>query len=183
MKLNNKYEYLDINVINYINGILRITTNENFDEKEFVSWLSLADVESKNNPSGYVRSCFKKELEKGTFQPKAEVRYIPKTQELINAIRDKGICVLADESVWLSVVWEYLLWKEIDLNTCIRINHEVLDKLDNSNSFNDYKEQLMNSPLLKPYQINWKLVEEKVKIKILGWNKYLDELEKLESEE
>lgn len=183
MQLRNAPNYLDTNIVRYINSIIETTNENDFDENQFLEWLSLADVENKNNPSGYVRSCFKKELEKGTFKPKAKVEYLPNTQELINAIRDKGVCVLADDSVWLSVVWEYLLWKEIDLNTCKRINHEVLDKLDNSKSFNDYKEQLMNSPLLKPYQINWKLVEEKCKIKILGWNKYLDELAKAESEE
>lgn len=183
MKLVNIPTYISVDVINYINGSLKTTNEDDFEEETFNEWLIIKDIEHKNNPSAYLRSCFKKELEKGTFKPKAKVNYIPNTQVLINAMRDKGICVMANDSVWLAVVWEHLLWLEIDFKECQELNHKILDYMNENKSFDTYKKLLMNSNSLKKYDINWALLEEKVKIKILGWDKYLEYLESLESEE
>ena len=175
--------YIDINVINYINKILETMTEDDFDEKVFRDWLEIKDIEFKNNPNAYIKSCFKKELEKGTYKPKAKVEYVPNTQELINELRDRGMCILADESVWLSVVWGNIInIKDIDIKACKELNHKIIEYMGESKSFNDYKKLLMNSNTLKPYNINWGLLEEKTKLVILGWDKYLDELA-LESEE
>lgn len=178
MKLVNIPNYISIDVINYINGTLKTTNEDDFEEETFNEWLIIKDIEHKNNPNAYLRSCFKKELEKGTFKPKAKVNYIPNTQVLINAMRDKGICVMANDSVWLSVVWEHIIkWKELDIEECQELNHKILDYMGENKTIEDYKKLLMNSNTLKPLNINWGLLEEVVKHKILGWEKYLESLE------
>ena len=178
MKLVNIPTYISVDVINYINGTLKTTNEDDFEEETFNEWLIIKDIEHKNNPSAYLRSCFKKELEKGTFKPKAKVDYIPNTQVLINAMRDKGICVMSNDSVWLAVVWEYLInFKEIDFKECQELNHKILAYMNENKSFEEYKKLLMNSNSLKKYDINWALLEEKAKQEILGWDKYLESLE------
>lgn len=180
MKLVNIPKYLDENVVKYINSLIQTTSEDDFSEDTFAEWLAKVDVENKNNPSGYLRSCFKKELDKGTFKPKAIVNYVPSVQPLINELRNKGIVVLADDTSWLKIVWEHIVnFKEINLNIVEPLNRKIVASVK---TFAEYKEKLINAEELKPYDINWKLLEERVKIEILGWNKYLDELEKLESE-
>lgn len=174
--------YVDKELINYIDENVRASESD-FDSERFNEWLIENNVESKNNPSAYIKACFKKEFERGTFRPRAKVSYVPNTQRLINELRDRGICVLADDSVWLSVVWKHLVnWKEINIKDCVELNHKILEYMGESQSFEDYKRLLMNSKTLKKYEINWNLLEEKVKFEILGWDNYLKELE-IESEE
>ena len=170
--------FIDKSTILYI---AENTHEDDFDEEVFKEWLLIKDIEHKTSPNVYIKSCFKKELEKGTFRPRAKVSYVPNTQVLINEMRDRGVCVLADESVWLSVVWEHLVnMKDIDIKVCQDLNHKILNYMDKTKSFDEYKRLLMNSKTLKQYNINWALLEEKTKMKILGWDNYLKDL--LESE-
>ena len=172
MKLVNVPSYIAVDVVNYIE---RVTTDDNFSEEVFNDWLFIKDVEHKNNPNAYIKSCFQKELDNGTFQPRAKVEYLPKTQVLINEMRDRGIAVLADDSVWLSVVWEHLVnFKEINLRELQVLNHKILEFMK-TKEFSEYKELLMNSNTLKKYHINWKLIELKVDTKIKDWNSLLED--------
>jgi len=177
MKLLTIPNYLDIKVINYINRIVETTNENDFSEERFNEWLIEVEVESKANPSAYIRSCFKTELEKGTFRPRAKVEYIPNTQDLINQMRIKGICVLADESVWVSVLYKYLLnEKHVDSATCKKLNQSILNFME-TKCFKEYKELVMNSNTLKPYDINWEYIEAETKAEINKWNAMLDDLE------
>ncbi len=177
MKLTNIPRYIDINVINYIDEITKRASSSDFDEKSFLNWLVEYDIGNKSNPSAYVKACFKKELDRGTFKPKPQVLYIPNTQVLINELREKGIAILADDSVWLNIVWEHLLnFKEGNLSELQQLNHKIL-KFMKTKEFSEYKELLMNSNTLKQYNINWKLLEMKVVARIKDWNSILDEFE------
>lgn len=183
MNLNNKYEYLDKNVIDYINGILRLTTNDDFDEKEFISWLEISDIKNKINPSGYVRKAFKEQFDKGTFRPKPKVYYVPNTEELINQLRDKGICVSANESAFMYVLWLDLINENnVPLEKAKKLNNKIIEYMKEGQSFNDYKELLKKSKTLKPYNLDWEVIEQKVEKFIKDWDKTLDEIP-FESEE
>lgn len=183
MKLNNIPTYINDITITYINGLLTMTDDEIFDEEVFQDWLLQKDIEHKNNPSAYLRSCFKKELDNGSYKPKVKLNYVPNTQVLINELRNRGICVLADDTVWLNVVWKHLInWQGINIKDCVELNHKILDYMGDSKSFEDYKKLLIGSKTLKKYEINWNLLDEKVKMEILGWEDYLKSLE-LESEQ
>lgn len=177
MKLMNKYEYLDINAINYINATIRLTTNDDFDENEFNGWLLENDIESKVNPSAYVKKAFKEQLDKGTFKSKPKVEYLPNTQELINEMREKGICILADESVWVSELFNYLLNDlKLDSSVLKELNHKVLDYMK-TKEFSEYKDLLRKSKALSLYPIDWKHIETRTQNEILKWNELLDDLE------
>ena len=175
MKLVNIPNYLDENIINYINRIIERLSSSDFEENSFLNWLYENDVESKNNPSAYIKKCFKEQLDLGTFKPKPKINYIPNTQVLANEMRDRGVVILADDSVWLSVVWEYLVnFKGVDLVELQDLNHKILNFMK-TNEFSEYKELLVNSNTLKKYDINWKLIELNVDMKIKDWNSLLDE--------
>jgi len=177
MKLVNTPSYINEYVINYINGILTMTKEEDFSEEVFNDWLVIKDIEQKNNPNAYLKSCFKKELDNGTFKPKAIVNYVPNTQVLINALRDKGVCVLADESVWLSVVWQNILNNNyLSIEECVELNRKILMYMRTATSFNQYKRLLMNSNTLKQFNINWDLINIKAQMVTGEWDKLLDEI-------
>ena len=178
MKLVNIPSYIDENAINYISIILEATNESDFDEEVFDEWLIMVDVEHKNNPSGYLRSCFKRELENGTYKPKAKVEFVPNTQEIINELRDRGMTILADDCVWLGVVLHHILnAKNMPISECKELQRKILTYMKNPKSFEEYKKLLMNANTLKQFNINWKLLEAKTQSHIETWNKLLDEIE------
>lgn len=63
-----KHKYIDKQLKEYIETILA-KSDCDFDENKFNQWLIKNDVEHKTNPSAYIKACFKKELEQGTFKP------------------------------------------------------------------------------------------------------------------
>ena len=183
MKLVNIPSYIDEHVINYIDEKTKRASSSEFDENSFLDWLEEYGVKDKQNPSAYIKACFKKELDRGTFKPKAKVKYMPNTQVLINEMRDRGICVLADEYVWVDVLFNYLLnEKKIDGATCRELNHLILNYMT-TKDFREYKELLMKSKTLKPIGVDWEYIENKTKASVQEWNAMLDDIEKLESEE
>ena len=186
MKLVNIPNYLDQEVIKYIDVIVEAISESDFDEKMFLSWLVDNDVRNKSNPSAYIKACFKRELEAGTFRPmpKEEVHYLPNTQEFINEMRLRGICILADDSVYAKVLFEYLLNDlEIDSEILRKLNHKILKYMKQGQSFNDYKELLKQSNTLKDHKIDWEYIEKQALKEIKEWNDLLDDIEKYESEE
>lgn len=177
-RLVNIPTYINEYVINYITEQVKLKSEEEFDEEMFVEWLKVNDIEHKNNPNGYIKSCFKKELDRGTFRGRAIVKYVPNTQVLINEMRDRGICVLADDSVWLGVIWGHLInFQSLSMSQCRSLNQKILNYMGDSKSFSDYKKLLKNSQALKPLNINWEALEAVVEFEITKWNKTLDELE------
>lgn len=178
-KLVNIPSYISIEVVNYINE--QLTNEEDFDSEVFNSWLVSKDIEHKNNPNAYIRSCFIKELQKGTFKPQPKVEYIPNTQVLINEMRDRGICVLANDSAYIYVLWKYIINEaKITIDECVRLNRTILSFMKRGQSFNEYKRLLKKSNTLKAYHINWDYIEDKTNELIKKWD---DTLEALESEE
>lgn len=61
-----KYEFLDEDVIKFINNVT--SKNSDFNEERFERWIDLNDVKSARNPSALVNSSFLRELKKGTFK-------------------------------------------------------------------------------------------------------------------
>lgn len=154
---------------------------EDLDLDKFKAWLEFNsnNFKSKTNQVSYFKKSFLNELDKGTFDI-IKVEYIPNTQALLNEMRARGICVLADEGVWVNVLFDYLLnEKKVDLDTCATLNHKVLDYMSNQ-EFSNYKELIKSSNTLKKYQIDWELIEKRTRNEIDKWN---DLLEETESEE
>ena len=181
MKLVNIPKYIAKDITDYIELNVR---DDDFDENRFIDWLFEKDIEHKTNPKAYIKMCLKKEIEAGTFKPKAKVEYIPNTQPLLNDMRDKGICVLADDSVWVNVLFGYLLNnKKVDGGTCRTLNKKILDYMT-TKSFSEYKDLIMKSNTLKPYDIDWNYIERETQRINKEWNGLLDDMDKsLESEE
>ena len=176
MKLVNIPSYISIEVVNYINE--QLTNEEDFDSEVFNSWLVSKDIEHKNNPNAYIRSCFVKELQKGTFKPQPKVEYLPNTQVLINDLREKGVCVLADDTAYISVLWNYILSEtSLGIDECRQLNRKLVAYLKQGSSFNEYKTLLKKSNTLKKFNIDWKLIDKKTEDYIGKWNKLLDSLE------
>ena len=174
MKLLHIPNYITKDVVNYIE--LNVD-DDDFDEKVFIEWLFDKDIEHKANPNAYLKSCLKKEIKAGTFKPQPKVSYVPNTQVLINEMRERGICVLADESVWVNVLFTYLLnEKEVDEATCRTLNKQVLNYME-TKCFGEYKDLLMKSKTLLPYGIDWEYIEKKTETEIRKWNDLLDDLE------
>lgn len=180
MKLINYPKYIDENVINHINSIINndTTNDDDFDENVFNQWLIEKNVESKKNPSAYIRSCFKAELEKGTFhRVEIKVNYVPNIQPLINDMREKGICVMANDSAYLSVVWEYIInVVGVEIDKCVELNRKIYQYMKPTHTFEDYKIFLKNSKTLKPYNIDWDYVDKKAQELIDDWDAMLERM-------
>lgn len=150
--------------------------HEPIDTDKFESWLSfnLETFKSKTNQSSYFKKSFVNELNKGTFTI-SKVEYIPNTQELINQMREK-IVLLADDTAYLTVLWDYMLNdKKIELSTCKKLNQQVIVYM--TGTFEDYKSLLKRSNTLKPYNVDWELIDKRTAEYINSWNQTLDELE------
>ena len=112
MELKQEYTYLSDTVIEIINGLIKDLTD--FDEDKFLNWLIEKKIETKNNPSAYVRSCFKKELESGRFN--SDVNEMSDTETIniamhpfCNALREMGIEELGDSTFFAEESCLYIL--------------------------------------------------------------------------
>lgn len=155
-----------------------IHIHEPIDVDKFESWLNynLDKFKSKTNQASYFKKAFTNELEKGTFKL-IKLNYLPKTQVLINELRDKGVVILADDSAYISVLWAELLnTYKVPSELAIRINRQAVNQADN---FNAYKTLVKSSAELVNYNVDWKEIDRKTLIYINGWNKTLDELESI----
>ena len=165
---------LNINCDDILNCI-----HEEIDTDKFNSWLSynLNTFKSKTNQHSYFKKSFLIELEKGTFK-KVIVNYIPNTQPFINALREHGCCVLADDSAYLFIVWDRLLNKyKVPSNIAEDLNNKILNYLDVNSNFEDYKTLLIKSKTLAPYKVDWDEIDKDAKAYIAEWDKMLDDLE------
>lgn len=98
--LERTYPYLDKSIIDYINVATK--DRNDFDERKFSDWLANSDVKNKNNPSGYVKACFRKELVKGTFTYKPIVS---------NKLSDDNAIL----SLFLPTLYKYLPLFDVDI--------------------------------------------------------------------
>ena len=152
---------------------------EEIDTDKFESWFkfNLQTFISKTNQTSYFKKALTNEIQKGSFKVN-HIEYLPSIQPFINALKNKGIVVLADDSGYLSVVWEELLDKyKISVDVACKLNRQILDFMKPGQAFADYKELLKKSNTLKPYGIVWEEIDEKANQFNEKWNKMLDEME------
>ena len=152
---------------------------EPIDLTKFEAWFqfNLNNFKSKTNQVSYFKKAFLNELEKGTFKVEV-IEYVPNVQPILNDLRAKGICVMANESAYIYCLWEYLLNdKKVDIEACKKVNRGIVNLMQKGQSFNDYKDLVQRANTLAPYKIKWKEVEARAEAYINDWNKLFDELE------
>lgn len=152
--------------------------HEEIDVEKFKTWFqfNLDKFKSKTNQNTYFKKSFLNELEKGTFEY-IRLHYIPNTQPFINDLRNKGICVLANDCAYLFVIWDNLInYCKVPVDVARELNRKILNYLTPNNNFEDYKALLRKSKTLSTYNIDWNKVEDETNKFIADWNKTLDEL-------
>ena len=143
------------------------------DTDKFKTWLNanLNKFQSKDNPNTYFKKSFETEYNKGTFDLKIQ---IPNTQVLISAIREKGIAISNNDSAFLSVLYDYLLnYLKVDRQVLIDLNRNLIDYLQEGQTFNHYKQYLKKSKTLRNFKIEWDCLEDKAKLLIKCWEEML----------
>lgn len=159
MKLTKEYSYLNNIVLTHINDLIKDLTD--FDEERFNFWLEEKKIATKQNPSAYVKSCFKKELELGTFtKPEApEIEYVPATQTFFNDLRSAGIKVIPEDTMQIDVTFSYLLNNKIlTPNELISLNRSIVDymvSLNKPQTTSDFLDLMRKSKTLKGRFIDW----------------------------
>ena len=107
------------------------------------------------------------------------VKYEPIVQPLISDLREKGFRMTAEDTAWLSVVWEYIINSQnVNVNECMALNHKIIAYMvsKKATSFSDYKDLLKKSNTLKKYNIEWDKLDEKADLINSEWNKHCDEM-------
>ena len=187
MKLTKEYSYLNDIVLTHINDLIKDLTD--FDEERFNFWLEEKKISSKNNPSAYVKSCFKKELELGTFtKPEApEIEYVPATQTFINSLREKGIKIIPEDTMQIDVTFSYLLNNLILTPDELRqLNQNIVDymvSLNKPQTTSDFLELMRKSKTLKGRFIDWVAIGKEAQKLNEEWDRLLAELKADEDSE
>ena len=187
MKLTQEYSYLNDIVLTHINDLIKDLTD--FDEERFNFWLEEKKISSKNNPSAYVKSCFKKELELGTFtKPEApEIEYVPATQTFINSLREKGIKIIPEDTMQIDVTFSYLLNNLILTPDELRqLNQNIVDymvSLNKPQTTSDFLELMRKSKTLKGRFIDWVAIGKEAQKLNEEWDRLLAELKADEDSE
>ena len=153
--------------------------HEEIDPDKFSSWLSfnLDNFKSKTNQASYFKKSFLNELDKGTFKL-VKIHYLPNIQPLINEMRERNMMILAEDTAYLYVMFDYLLnAKKIDINIISLLNRKVLSYMSDDQTFADYKKLLKSANTLKPYNIEWELIDKQTTEFNEQWNLMLDKLE------
>ena len=159
MKLTKEYSYLNNIVLTHINDLIKDLTD--FDEERFNFWLEEKKIATKQNPSAYVKSCFKKELDLGTFTKpeEPEIEYVPATQSFFNDLRSVGIKVIPEDTMQIDVTFSYLLNNKIlTPNELISLNRNIVDYmvgLNKPQTTSDFLDLMRKSKTLKGRFIDW----------------------------
>lgn len=159
MKLTKEYSYLNNIVLTYINDLIKDLTD--FDEERFNFWLEEKKIATKQNPSAYVKSCFKKELDLGTFTKpeEPEIEYVPATQSFFNDLRSVGIKVIPEDTMQIDVTFSYLLNNKIlTPNELISLNRNIVNymvSLNKPQTTSDFLDLMRKSKTLKGRFIDW----------------------------
>ena len=164
MELKQEYTYLSDIVIGIINGLIKDLTD--FDEDKFLNWLIEKKIETKTNPSAYVRSCFKKELESGRF--KVDKKELSDTENIClsmqpfyNAMHDIGIKELGDSTFFAEEANLYILkHKILPIDELRELNHKIVQymkEMDNPQA-EDYCKLFRKSKALRD-KVDWEEVD------------------------
>lgn len=187
MKLTKEYSYLNNIVLTHINDLIKDLTD--FDEERFNFWLEEKKIATKQNPSAYVKSCFKKELDLGTFtKPEApEIEYVPATQSFFNDLRSVGIKVIPEDTMQIDVTFSYLLNNKIlTPNELISLNRNIVDymvSLNKPQTTSDFLDLMRKSKTLKGRFIDWVAIGKEAQRLNKEWERLLAEIKGDEDEE
>ena len=172
MNLDN-HSYLDNQIKNYIYQLT--SGRKDFDEGMFEDWLIRVGIANKINPTRYIKSCFAIELEKGTFKPLPQKRIKVNVLGLFNSFRQKGIYVPSDEEMFVDVTYNHLVNdKHIDFSALSDLHDKILDYMKTL-EFSEYKTLLMSCKFLRPYKVDWKMIEAAANRATEEWNKLFPE--------
>ena len=164
---------LNINVDDILNCV-----HEEIDSNKFNSWFdyNLQTFQNKQNQTSYFKKAFINELNKGTFKVE-EITYIPNTQEFINELRLNGMVLLADDTVYLSVLWEELLnTYKMPEDAARELNRNIINYKPEQ-TFSEYKELIKKSNTIKALNVDWNLIEQKAAKLNMSWDELLNDLE------
>ena len=148
---------------------------EEIDIDKFKAWFdrNVNTFKSKQNIQTYFKRAFLTELNRKTFELKVEA---VNSQFLIEALRDKGIKILADDTCYIDVMWTYVHKLGCPIEMIQDLNHKIVDYMKEGQTFKDYLDLVKKSKALKPYSIDWKHVEEQYLTELAKWNAVLDEM-------
>lgn len=180
MKLNREYIYFNSTLITYINDLLRDL--DDFDEDRFNYWLYENHIGAKQNPSAYVKSCFKKELDRGTFTKleEPEIKYLPEIQCFINQLRAVGIEIIPKDTLQMEITFSYLIDNKIlTQEELISLNRSIVDYMVNTKkkqSTNNFLDLMRKSKTLKDKVIDWEEIDNEFQKADREWNELLEQL-------
>lgn len=174
--------YLDEITNSFINSIIN---ESNFNLETFEKWVDDNYIKTKNNPNAYVRKIFQKELEKGTFTNNTPaIEYVPNCTLLFNAMRENGIEVIPNDTLYIQLLENYLLDKKIlTPDELIENNHGgikyLLDKIKEPTS-TDFINAFKRSKMLKGKQIDYEWIASIYDKQLKEWNDLLSFIENQE---
>lgn len=178
MKLEKQYPFLNETVIALINDLTKDLTD--FDEERFDFWLKDKKISTKQNPSVYVKSCFKKELDLGTFtKPESpEIEYVPPTVPFYNHLREAGIKVRGEDQFLLEESFTYLVGNNIiTYEELATLNSQIIEYLltlpEEKRNTDEFIKLLMKSKTLSGRFIDWNEIGNRAKKDEEEWEKLM----------
>lgn len=169
-----KHKYIDKQLKEYIETILA-KSDCDFDEKKFDQWLIKNDVEHKANPSAYIKACFKRELEQGTFKPikvddynKFEILakimpHLYKHLPIFGIQQEQGF---GDEIFFIETTQLYIYEHQIlSIDELVKLNDKVMGYIAGLKTpkLTDYRKYIKKAQALKDL-VDWAEIE-KIEIK------------------
>lgn len=171
----------------YVNQTINSLINEeNFDLDTFNIWVIENNIKFKSNPSAYVNKIFKQELDKGTFKKpeEPEIQYLPAIEPFLSLMRDMGIKVLPNDSLYLDNLYIEMLKCGVPQEEIIKSNHYILDNLmhegDDTTKFIDL---IKKSKLMKQYSVDLELVATNYEKQLKEWDELLSDIQTAEEME
>ena len=148
---------------------------EEIDIEKFKAWFdrNINTFKTKQNIQSYFNRAFLKELEKGTF--KLEVKVLSHIT-LIQALREKGVKILSDDTCYIDVMWTYIYRHGCPIEVIQDLNHKIVDYMKEGQVFADYLSLVRKAKALQPYAIDWDKINSLYIKEVTEWNAMLDEL-------
>ena len=165
-----KHKYIDKQLKEYIETILA-KSDCDFDEKKFDQWLIKNDVEHKANPSAYIKACFKRELEQGTFKPikvddynQTEILakimpHLYKHLPIFGIQQEQGF---GDETFFIENLQLYIYEHQIlTIEELIKLNDKVMGYIASLKApkITDYRKYIKKAQVLKDL-VDWAEIEK-----------------------
>ena len=143
---------------------------ERIDISKFKAWLDKASysIQSKENKQTYFNRAFLNELQKGTF--KLEIPSVS-YNSLIQALRDKGVTVLSDDTCYLEIMWNWMFAHGLDLKASQDLNHKIVDYMKEGQTFADYLTLVKKSKLIQTITVDWDAIEKEYQEARAEWER------------